>query len=189
MPFDGPIDLGEAKFNVTAVTVDKEDLVLDIERQILRIALPTINAKIFTSLFPNFANKPQATAKGIRQSHTDTEGNVRTSSTNKYHVQFLAASRPFAQSKTIPVDLVRLLTDRFHPCVKAAFKELYPQHSNAHSKIRLPKCCALQQSPKARCVRSGALLHCLLARASWSMGRLPTLARPRQPSSATRAQE
>ncbi|KAL3794570.1 hypothetical protein HJC23_008026 [Cyclotella cryptica] len=95
---------------------------------------PHYREEIFAALCPNYTSKPHVVLESIKQWSTDKEGTVKIQTVREYYTRFSLAARPFAQVKTMPVDVCSLFIHGLHRDLKAQFDELYPAHAEPHDR-------------------------------------------------------
>ena len=157
VPYSDPIDLKEAAFNVTTATVDATEIRLELERRVTKLAIPTIEKKIFASLCPGYSMEPDAVLDTIKQYHKDKDGNIIRQSFREYYNRFMVAVRPFSTMDTMPVDVCAIVIRNMHPDMKASFKEVYPKYADAHDRASDAQMNALAEIQKQGFIAEGKI--------------------------------
>ena len=156
---DGPINLNEAPFNVANAIIDDSEISADINRNILKLAIKTVETSIFEQLCPNYTNKPHAAVENIKQTYTDSEGNVLVHRVAQYFSIMNGAARTFAHQKVYPCDLCALFMAGLHPDIKSKFEELYPKHTDPHDRVGRVQRLALAEILKKATQAEESVLH------------------------------
>ena len=130
VPQDCPITLQQHDAFVTNARVDDSSAMEEINRAVLKLAIPTIEKAIFKSLCPNFTAKPHAAVEGLSQTTTDAEGNIQILPVAHFHSILQRAMQPFAHMETFPVNVCDIFQRGLHEDVRAVYNELYPQHTD-----------------------------------------------------------
>jgi hypothetical protein len=75
-----PIDLKDPAFNVTAAAIESDEIRADLEKRVLKLAIPTIEKHVFDVICPDYSHKPHAVVENIKQWTKDADGNVKVAS-------------------------------------------------------------------------------------------------------------
>ena len=109
-----PHDLLSAAFNVNTATIDALTVKEVLMTKILKLSVPTIEREIFAALCPNDTSKPHVVLESIKQWSTDKEGITKIQTVQEYFTRFSLAARPFAQMKSMPVDVCLIFIHALH---------------------------------------------------------------------------
>ena len=123
---DNPILLRASQFNLTAASTDSVELMASINDRILRLAYNQIAHSLFNELCPNYSDQPHAALEQVRQTYTDQDGVLQTSSVHAYYQKFRAAARPFSSQPTYPVSICNKFIDGLDPRLMQTFRDNYP---------------------------------------------------------------
>jgi hypothetical protein len=111
-----------------------EEIRADLEKRVLKLAIPTIEKHVFNVICPDYSHKPHAVVENIKQWTKDADGNVKVQTIKEYYFRFMLAVQPFVKNKTLPVDVASIVIQNMHDSYKPSFKETYPNHSQPHDR-------------------------------------------------------
>ncbi len=72
---DSPMLLGALDFNLQAANTNSNDVSLEINQKILKLAWHQICASVFAKICTGYTNQPHAALNHIKQSYVDGDGN------------------------------------------------------------------------------------------------------------------
>jgi hypothetical protein len=81
----GPVLLQASDFNLQAANTNSQDIALDVDGKILKLAWHQVCAPFFNELCSNYSTQPQAAIEHIKQSYVDGNGNVVCTSVFVYY--------------------------------------------------------------------------------------------------------
>jgi hypothetical protein len=124
-----PVLLQASDFNLQAANTNSQDIALDVDGKILKLAWHQVCAFFFNELCPNYSNQPQAAIEHIKQSYVDGNWNVVCTSVFAYDQQTMNAMRPFAGDARFPKSVCDELIDGLDKRLIAIFCRNYTNHA------------------------------------------------------------
>ncbi len=128
----GPVLLQASDFNLQMANTNSQDIALNIDGKILKLAWHQVCASIFNELCPNYSNQPQAAIEHIKQSYVDGEGNVVCTSVFAYYQRMMNAMHPFAGEAQFPKSVCNVLIDGLEKRLIAIFCRNCANHATLH---------------------------------------------------------
>jgi hypothetical protein len=127
-----PVLLQASDFILQAANTNSQDIALDVDGKILKLAWHQVCASIFNELCPNYSNQPQAAIEHIKQLYVDGNGNVVCTSVFAYYQRMMNAMRPFAGDAQFPKSVCNALIDGLDKRLIAIFCRNYADHALLH---------------------------------------------------------
>jgi hypothetical protein len=100
---DSPVLLCVWDFNLQAANTDSNDVNLDINQKMLKLAWHQICASVFAKICTGYTDRPQAALNHIKQCYVNGDGNHVCISVYAYYQRMMSAMRPFAGDKASKV--------------------------------------------------------------------------------------
>jgi hypothetical protein len=128
----GPVLLEASDFNLQTANTNSQDIALENDSKILKLAWHQVCASIFSKLCPYYSNQPQAAIEHIKQWYVDGDGNVVCTSVFAYYQRMMNAMRPFAGDAQFPKSVCNALIDGLNKRLVAFFCRNYADHALLH---------------------------------------------------------
>ncbi len=126
---DSPVLLRASDFNLQAANTDSNDVNLDTDRKILKLAWHQICASVFTEICTGYTNQPQAALDHIKQCYVTGDGNHVCISVYAYYQRMMSAMRPFAGDERFPKSVCNALIDGMASRLLHILKKYYADHA------------------------------------------------------------
>jgi hypothetical protein len=142
---DSPVLLCALDFNLQAANTYSNDVNLEIDWKILKLAWHQICASVFAEICTGYTNQPQAVLDHIKQSYVNRDGNHVCISVCAYYQRMMSTMRPFAGNERFPKSVFNALIDGMASRLLRIFKKYYADHTLLHDLFATFQCSCFWQ--------------------------------------------
>jgi hypothetical protein len=122
--------LPASDFNLWSAKTDSNDISIEIDQKLLKLACHQICASFFAEICNGYTKEPQATLDHIKQVYVDGDRNQVCVA---YYQRMMSAMRPFAGNKMFLKSVCNPLVDGMSTHLQLIFCKYYPNHAMLHN--------------------------------------------------------
>lgn len=125
--------LHASQFNLTSTSTDNIELMSSIQDWIIWLAFNQILYSLFNKWCPNYSDQPHVALEHVKQTYTDHEGTVHSSSVHTYYQKIWNNAWPFSSQPTFPISLCnKKFINGLDPWHIQCFNNQYPGYAIIH---------------------------------------------------------